>query len=218
MTSNNGWIITNNNFHDYTNDGIYMAEQGAGDTDGFFDSVLTGNLFLNGLQGFRQNNTQNTLQSSRFLIQNNTFASMSNDIAFAAMTAININSNVMMATSQLLELQNPSPLANGISNCNNNAILTSTGQSWYMNEFGSGSHQFTSLATWQTAFSVGGRSELTTNPDVNSVGFVSSSINTNFPNNATGNWGLASGSVLRGIGAGGIDPGYNAANCGPGWT
>lgn len=217
-TSNNGPIVWYNRLHDYNNDGVYMGEQGGGDTDGNFDSSFIGNLFLNGVQAIRQNETENTLQSSRCLIQNNTCAGMANDWAFAGMTALNINSNVMMATSQLLELQNPSPLANGISNCNNNAILTSTGQSWNMNEFGTGAQKFTTLATWQTAFSVSGRPELTANPDVNSLGFTTASLGTNFPNNASGDWSIASGSPLFAIGAGGTTPGYSQSNCGPGWS
>jgi hypothetical protein len=218
QTANNGWIITNNRFHGLTNDSIYFAEQGAGDPDGFFDSVVTGNLFDNVFQAIRQNNTQNTLQSSRFLVANNTFTNtVQNAIAFAAMTAININSNVLMATTQILGLVNPSPFVNGISNCNNNAILTSTGQSWNMNQFGSGAQNFTSLSTWQTAFSVSGRSELTTNPDVNSVGFVTASINTDFPNNSSGDWTVDPSAPFYATGAGGTIPGYTNSSCGTGW-
>lgn len=221
-TANNGWNVYKNFLHDYTNDGIYMAQQGAGDLDGFFDTFITDNFFSNGVQGIRQSNIQNTLQSSRITVARNTFANMQNAISFAAMTGIDINSNVLMATTQLLELVFASPFVNRIARCNNNAILTSTGQSWNMDEFDhTGTtpvpKKYTSLPTWQKGFSVDARPELAADPDVNSVGFTTASIATNFPNLASGDPTLALTSVLKGIGLGGIDPGCNKADLGTGW-
>lgn len=217
--SGNGPIVTNSFFHNYSNDGIYYGEQGSGDASGYLNCSVTGCLFLSGFQGIRQNNTENLAQSTGFVAANNTFADMTNCIAFAAMTGADINSNVMIASGNFLELQNPSPLANSLARCDYNSYQ-STPQSWKMNEFGSGAANFTTLTGaggWNTAFSVGARPELSANPDTHATTFTSGSIATNFPNSTTtgNNWDLASGSVLRGTGLAGVDPGYTRASCGP---
>lgn len=50
-STNNGWFICNNYLHDSVTDGagIYISEQGGGDTSGFFDTQVTYNLFKNSL-------------------------------------------------------------------------------------------------------------------------------------------------------------------------
>jgi hypothetical protein len=215
----NGPIVTNSFFHNYTNDGIYYGEQGAGDSSGFLNCSVTGCLFLSGFQGLRQDNRENLVQSTGFIAANNTFADMNNCIAFAGMTNADLHSNIMIASGDFLELQSPTPLANSLARCDYNSYQT-TPQSWDMDEFGGGGAQnFTSLASWQTAFSVSARPELSANPDTHATSFTPGSVATNFPNGTTtgNNWGLASGSALRGTGLSGVDPGYNQAACGPGW-
>ena len=221
MTANNGWTIQNNKFHDYSSDCILLGEQGSGDTDGFFDTFITGNLFYGGANAIRQINRENTLQSSRMTIANNTFAQdMSGSLLdCVAMTAIDINSNVQMSTNNIITLENASPYINTISRSDYNAILTSTGQSWWMQRFASsGAQQFTSLATWKTAFSVSARPELSADPEQHSNGFTTSQLSANFPNYTSRDYTLAPGSFLKATGLGGIDPGYNSANCGPTWS
>lgn len=219
-SANNGWAIDRNILHDGSGtagDGILLSEQGAGDVGGFFDTSITRNLFYNLADCVSQNNAENTLQSSRFQFAWNTCAQDVQIAAlFCAMTAIQIHSNVLMPSTEMLELDYTSTYLNGISLCNNNAIYTGAGQQWWMSRFApTGSAEFMSLATWQTAKSVGARPELTTDPDANSVAY--SNIAANFPSYASRNYALAAGSALRGIGQGGTDPGYIASDCGPGW-
>jgi hypothetical protein len=98
--------------------------------------------------------------------------------------------------------------------------------SFYMMFEGASQTQFTSLAQWKLAHtnhpSFPG---LTADPDahatdINLLGAPWNTIAANFPNSGTfgaGNYGLAGSSPLKGAGQGGVDPGYDPNDCGPGW-
>lgn len=217
----NGWTIINTWFHGATgNTAILISEQGGGDVGGFFGIDIENNLFSGIGQCVNQVNNENTVQSSGITFAHNTIA---NDVPFAsgfqAMTNITFHSNVVCDTTDvtaLLDASSPNGYVNTIALWDYDSYYTPQGQNWGMDIYGASPHTFTSLATWETAFSVGARPELSANPDTHALGF--SSLATNFPNFSTGNWTLAPGSVLKGTGMGGTDPGVNQALIGPGFT
>jgi hypothetical protein len=230
-TSNNGPIVENNYFHNgagqtYNVDGVLFSEQGAGDTDAFFNSTVRYNLF-EGMQlaCIRQVNDQNTLQSDIFLSNNNTYANCSEAESFRAMTNISRNSSIYMMTvpgsngAFILEMQAPGGgYANSVAQSDYNSIYTGSGVNYFWQRFGTGTTSWSSQSTWQSG-APGVVTGISSTPDTHSQTFAS--ILTNFPNSGSGGiagWGLASGSSLKGTGLGGIDPGYNPANCGPGWS
>lgn len=216
----NGWTITNNIFHDAPgNDSILVSEQGGGDVGGFFGVLIQNNLFYNVGQCVDQANNENTVQSSGFVfIQNTVAQDVTNAFGWRAMLNITYYNNVEMPSTinlALLDASSPNGFVNTISEWDYNAILTTQGQVWWMDRYGASPKQYTTLSTWRTAFSVDARPELSANPDTHSTTFTS--IPTNFPNYLTRDYTLAGGSPLKGTGQGSVDPGYNSANCGPGW-
>ena len=223
-TANNGWLIYKNYLHDSAIDGygIYIAEQGGGDTSGFFDTQVTYNLFKNNFAAIAQNNAENTAQSSRFLLAWNTFAEDNTvAISFCAMTDITMHSNVIMAANEKLELDYAPNYVNTFTECDYNAYLTGVGDQWWLDRYVPSPPppapplvgEYLSFPAWQAA---SGRPELPNGlPDAHGQGFTS--LSANFPNHASGTvtaYALASGSALRGTGQGGTDPGYIATDCG----
>lgn len=80
-----------------------------------------------------------------------------------------------------------------------------------------------SFTAWQSAHTTySSFAGLSANPDAhggNIAAFSSSwtTVAANFPNASTYNYTIASGSPLKGAGQGGVDPGYNPNDVGPGW-
>lgn len=135
------------------------------------------------------------------------------------MTDITMHSNVVMAADEKLELEdasNPNHYVNTFTQCDYNAYLTGAGDQWWLGRYGSSSNEYTSFTGWQAASR---RAELPNgSPDAHGHAFTS--IATHFPSYTSGTvtaYALASGSSLLGTGQGGSNPGYAAADCGPGW-
>lgn len=80
-----------------------------------------------------------------------------------------------------------------------------------------------SFTAWKAAHTNNpGFAGLAADPDAHgiNIGALSSSWNTialNFPNNASNDYTIAGGSPLKGAGQGGVDPGYDPTDIGPGW-
>jgi hypothetical protein len=95
-------------------------------------------------------------------------------------------------------------------------------QIFYLNESGSPA-SVVSFSAWQSAHtSYPSFTGLTANPDVHGADIhaMSAPWNTaaaNFPNSASYDYTIATGSPLKGAGQGGVDPGYTPTDCGPGW-
>lgn len=226
-TSPNGWTIEHNSLHNWSDTAVLHSEAGSSDPNGFSGPIVQYNLFYGGAGASNfacgQENQENLAQSTNFTLRWNTFAEDTPyAILFRAMTAITVHSNVIMATNEKVELDDaysPRGWTNSITQWDYNAYLTGSGDQWWLGRYpASGqpaAYEATSLAQWQTAFSVGGRYELTANPDTHATSFTS--VATNFPNYASRDYTLASGSPLKGTGLGGSDPGYNPSDIGPGW-
>lgn len=134
-------------------------------------------------------------------------------------TAVQFYNNVILGPAPIVT--NESAHNGQITFCDYNVYFNPT--TFYLNLYGSPGPSFGSLSSWRAAHSsYPTLTGLTANPDVHSVDIhaLSSSWNTvaaNFPNNASNNYTIAAGSPLKGAGQGGVDPGYNPNDVGPGW-
>lgn len=223
-SSNNGPLLENLILGNCTAAGLLFSEQGAGDTGGFFDTIVRGCLFYGSMPegAISVAVPENTMQSSRFQAYNNTFApTVQMPLFMRAMTNIQFYSNILMGLNEQIELDHAFSWVNTFAvptggtgpYCDYNAYLTTQGQQWWLDRFGGSSVEYTSVAAWKA---LTGRAEFPQGaPDANCTTFTN--VLANFPNSASNNFTLDPASLLKGSGYLGGDPGYNSATAGAQW-
>jgi hypothetical protein len=126
------------------------------------------------------------------------------------------HSNVVLTSQRKIAAQrNVAGMLNSYSDVDNNVYYDAQGMHWSMDLFGGNAHDYTTLPTWQHAFSTDARTELTANPDLNSV--TISSLSTHFTNTATDDYSIKAGSSILTAGRGGTRPGADFTNLGTNW-
>lgn len=229
--------LHHNLVHDCGNNGSGMIEgEAGGEGNGFDGLYVYNNLFYwtgldNAHYGTPASNScyndtganGNTTAPTDIRFYNNTFVQALGNVSNPTLwnintTAVQIYNNVILGSTPFVVRED---LHLGTySFCDYNVYFNPS--TFYLNLNGS-PQSVGSFAAWQTAHTNNPTfAGLAADPDAHgiNIGALSVSWNTiaaNFPNNASNDYTIAAGSPLKGAGQGGVDPGYNPADCGPGW-
>lgn len=235
-TSPNG-NFRNNLIYDCGNSGSGIIEGEAGGEgpawNGFY---IYGNLFCwknlaNSIFGpassqdvYNDTGTSgNTTAPTNLYFYNNTVSAdfgSSGNLAFSNVntSVVKFHDNVFLPAYPLVVRENGD--LGSYALCDYNVYYNP--QIFYLNLYGT-PQSVASFTAWQSANTTYPTfAGLAANPDTHGkdIFALSSPWNTiaaNFPNYASYDYTIASGSPLKGAGTGGADPGYTPTDCGPGW-
>jgi hypothetical protein len=229
------WLITRNVIRDMSNaivtlntqGGIYYGEQNASDS-GSVGDVISYNLFYNCQgAGMWQVAQDKTAQNTGFLVFNNTVAQDCNGgfTSTNSQTLSFYNNIVIPATGLTIAYKQLGPNSVTFSACDYNFYFGT--EKWEYDRFGPSDTTISTFSSgaagnkWITVHTDHPTfTWLTFDPDGHGAelaSFVNGPSDVNFVDPASRNYTLKNSSLLKGAGQGGIDPGYDPSNIGPGW-
>lgn len=214
-----GPYIHHNIIHQIGSVGVLLMRDQEGTSGNYSGARVHRNLFYD-VGDCSVNSVDHNAQTDYIDIDHNTFAE---DAGWTQMELLGakgrITNNIFATDVISISTKDPGSQANRILRSNNNGFRSGT--TFVLGEYLSGTNrrEYTGLPAWQAAKTSHNHVDLSeldaANPDLASVQF--SSLTDTFTAHGSRDYQLKVTSSLKGIASDGGDPGYDPADCGPGW-